>query len=76
MCDEYFSLLICVLVFLLGSAPQLPGNSQVCLTHYKRGCLPPFPPFLIYLHIKIHYTYARIYIHMKAGSEAQEMALC
>jgi hypothetical protein len=24
--------------FSLGSAPQLPGNSQVCLTHYKRGC--------------------------------------
>jgi hypothetical protein len=29
-----------VLVFLLGFAPQLPGNSQVCLIHYKRGCLP------------------------------------
>ena len=29
-----------VLAFCLGSAPQLPGNSQVCLTHYKRGCSP------------------------------------
>jgi hypothetical protein len=26
-----------VLAFCLSSAPQLPG--QVCLTHYKRGCL-------------------------------------
>ena len=26
---------------LLGFTPQLPSNSQVCLTHYKRGCLPP-----------------------------------
>jgi hypothetical protein len=34
---------ICVplLALLLGSVQQLPGNSQVCLTHYKRGCLPP-----------------------------------
>jgi hypothetical protein len=24
----------------LSSTPQLPGNSQVWLTHYKRGCLP------------------------------------
>jgi hypothetical protein len=23
------------------AAPQLPSNSQMCLTHYKRGCLPP-----------------------------------
>ena len=30
-----------MLAFYLGSATQLPGNSQVCLTHYKRGCLPP-----------------------------------
>jgi hypothetical protein len=30
-----------MLAFLLGSTPQLPGNNQVCLTHYKRGCLPP-----------------------------------
>jgi hypothetical protein len=29
-----------VLAFLLGSTPQLPGNSQVCLTLYKRSCLP------------------------------------
>ena len=29
-----------MLAFCLGSAPQLPGNSQVCLTHYKRGCSP------------------------------------
>ena len=28
-------------VSILSSAPQLLGNSQVCLTHYKRGCLPP-----------------------------------
>ena len=28
-----------VLAFCLSSAPQLPGNSQVGLTHYKRGCL-------------------------------------
>ena len=28
------------LAFCLGSIPQLPGNSQVCLTHYKKGCLP------------------------------------
>lgn len=26
---------------LLGSAPQLPGNSSVCLTYCKRGFLPP-----------------------------------
>ena len=30
-----------MLAFSLGSAPQLPGNSQVCLTLYRRGCLPP-----------------------------------
>ena len=29
-----------LLVLCLGSASQLPGNSQVCLTWYKRGCLP------------------------------------
>ena len=29
-----------MLAFSLGSAPQLPGNSQMYLTHYKRGCLP------------------------------------
>jgi hypothetical protein len=29
-----------MLAFLLGSARQLPGNSQVCLTHYKRGICP------------------------------------
>jgi hypothetical protein len=42
-----------LLAFLLGSTPQLPGNSQVCLIHYKRGCVPsphslplfPFCPF-------------------------------
>ena len=28
-----------LLAFHLGSAPQLPGNNQVCLTHCKRGCL-------------------------------------
>ena len=27
------------LVFLLGSIPQLPDNSQVCLAYYKRHCL-------------------------------------
>jgi hypothetical protein len=36
-----------MLAFCLGSAPQLPGNSQVCLTHYKRGCLPPFSLLLL-----------------------------
>jgi hypothetical protein len=30
-----------LLAFCLNFAPQLPGNSQVCLTHYKWGCLPP-----------------------------------
>ena len=30
-----------LLAFCLGSAPQLPGNTQVCLTHNKRCCLPP-----------------------------------
>jgi len=30
-----------LLAFCLSSASQLPGNSQVCLTHYKRGCSPP-----------------------------------
>ena len=34
---------LAVLAFCLSSAPQLPGNGQVCLTHYKRGCLPPPP---------------------------------
>ena len=34
-----------MLAFCLSSSPQLPGNSQVGLTHYKRGCLPP-PPSL------------------------------
>jgi hypothetical protein len=29
------------LAFSLGSAPLLPGNSQVCLTHYKRSCWTP-----------------------------------
>jgi hypothetical protein len=36
-----------VLAFSLSSTPQLPGNSQVCLTHYKRCCLPLFSPFLL-----------------------------
>jgi hypothetical protein len=30
-----------VLAFCLSSTTQLPGNSQIGLTHYKRGCLPP-----------------------------------
>ena len=30
-----------MLAFCLNSTQQLPGNSQVSLTHYKRGCLPP-----------------------------------
>jgi hypothetical protein len=31
-----------MVAFLLGSSPQLPGNSQLCLAYYKRGCsLPP-----------------------------------
>jgi hypothetical protein len=30
-----------LLAFLLGSAPQLPGNSWLCLTHFKRVCLSP-----------------------------------
>jgi hypothetical protein len=34
-------LLLLLLAFTLGSAPQLPGNSQVCLTHFKGSCLPP-----------------------------------
>jgi hypothetical protein len=33
--------MLLLLAFCLSSAPQLPDNSQVCLTHYKRGCLPP-----------------------------------
>jgi hypothetical protein len=48
------SVCVCMsLVFCLSSTPQLPGNSQVGLTHYKRGCLPPPPslalPFLLLL---------------------------
>jgi len=31
---------LCLLAFSLGYSPQLPGNNQVSLTHYKRGCLP------------------------------------
>jgi hypothetical protein len=38
----------CLLAFLLGSAPQLPGNSQVYPTHYKRGCLPPPHSLLLF----------------------------
>ena len=30
-----------VLAFLLSSAPHLPGDSQICPTHYKRGYLLP-----------------------------------
>lgn len=30
-----------MLAFSLGSAPQLPDNSQVSPTHYKRGCSTP-----------------------------------
>jgi hypothetical protein len=37
-----------MLAFCLNSTPQLPGNSQVVLTYYKRGCLPP-PPSLTHL---------------------------
>jgi hypothetical protein len=29
-----------LLVFCLGSAPQLPGKSQVCLTHYNGAARP------------------------------------
>ena len=32
-----------VLVFGLSPTPQLPGNSQVGLTHYKKGYLPLLP---------------------------------
>jgi hypothetical protein len=35
------------LSFRLGSAPQLPGNNQMCLIHYKRGCLPPLHSLLL-----------------------------
>jgi hypothetical protein len=31
-----------LLAFCLSSTPQLPGNSQVCLTQYKRGCFLAF----------------------------------
>jgi hypothetical protein len=30
-----------MLAFCLSSAPQLSGTRQVCLTHYKWGCLSP-----------------------------------
>jgi hypothetical protein len=30
-----------MLAFCLISAPQLPDNGQVCLIHYKMGCLLP-----------------------------------
>jgi hypothetical protein len=33
--------IVLVLAFLLGSGPLLPGNSQVYLTHYKKGMLAP-----------------------------------
>ena len=36
-----------MMAFCLGSNPQLSGNCQVCLTHCKRGCLPP--PFSLLL---------------------------
>ena len=32
-----------MLAYCLSSAPQLPGNSQLCLTHYKGGCSAPHP---------------------------------
>lgn len=34
------ALIVVVVAFLPGSAQQLPGNSQVDLTCYKRGCAP------------------------------------
>jgi hypothetical protein len=39
----FYSFVFVLLAFCLGSTPQLPGNSQVCLTNYKKGCLPPPP---------------------------------
>ena len=66
-----------LLAFCLGSAPQLPGNSQVCLTHYKRGCLPPLlscllapalsscptppPPHSPHLSLSLHMLMASLY---------------
>jgi hypothetical protein len=38
-----------LLEFCLNSTPQLPGNSQVGLTHYIRGCLPPPLSFALLL---------------------------
>lgn len=37
---SYMLLYLIMLALHLGFAPQVPGNTQVFLTHYKRGCLP------------------------------------
>ena len=37
-----------LLAFCLSSTPQLPGNSQMCLTHYNRDWQSP-PFFLAFL---------------------------
>jgi len=39
--NMWSELWLSLLAFCLSSAPLLPGNSQVYLTHYKRGCLSP-----------------------------------
>jgi hypothetical protein len=57
ICEGQTELLSLVLAFCLSSAPQLHGNSQVCLTHYKRGCLPPplwLVPLLFLLQLSSH----------------------
>lgn len=43
---------VLLLAFILGSGPQLPGNSQVCQTHYKSGC----SPFLTFLLSSLSYS--------------------
>ena len=47
-----------LLAFCLSSTPQIPGNSQAGLTHYKRGCLPPppslAPPLFPFLSLSLH----------------------
>jgi hypothetical protein len=43
-----------VLAFSLGCAPQLPGNSQVCLTHYKKGYWTPLSLTLLLLLLPPH----------------------
>jgi hypothetical protein len=52
------------LAFHLGFTPWLLGNSQACLTHYKRGCSPPSPLLTLLLLLPLSPFPSPLSLHM------------